>query len=48
MEFFSETDIECLQKSLSEYGNKSFQDLLDLTHKEQCWLNAEINQLIKD
>ncbi len=46
MDFFSESDIECLTESLNEYGDKSFQELFDLTHNEQCLLSTGINQPI--
>ncbi len=46
MEFFSETDIECLKASLSEYGDKSFSELRELTHNERCYLDTNVNQPI--
>jgi uncharacterized phage-associated protein len=44
--FFSRTDLECLSESLSEYGEKSFSELMNLTHNEKCWIGAGANQPI--
>lgn len=46
MEFFSETDIDCLKESLEEYGNKSFGELKDMTHDEKCYLETGSKQPI--
>jgi len=46
MNYFSGTDIECLEESLKEYGDKSFDDLKQITHDEKCWIEAGINQPI--
>lgn len=46
LDFFSETDIECLEASLIEYGEKSFSELRRLTHNEKCYLATNINQPI--
>lgn len=46
MEYFSETDIECLKESLDEYGEKSFDELRKLTHNERCYLETEMTQPI--
>lgn len=43
---FSQTDIECLNESLKQYGDASFDDLWSLTHEEDCWLKADPNQPI--
>jgi len=44
MEYFSKTDIECLQESLEKYSEMSFEELKRLTHEESCWQEADINQ----
>ena len=44
MDFFSETDIECLKESLFKYGDKSFELLKKKTHNERCWLETSPNQ----
>lgn len=46
MDFFSGTDIECLQESLGKYGNKSFDELKNLTHAERYWFETDITQPI--
>lgn len=46
LSLFSETDIECLEWSLREYGDKPFSKLRDLTHKETCYLVAGTNEPI--
>jgi len=46
MEYFSGTDLECLKESLSEYGDKSFDELKKMTHEEKCWAETELNQSI--
>ena len=46
MGHFSGTDIECLEESLREYGQQSFDDLKRITHDERCWIEAGPNQPI--
>jgi uncharacterized phage-associated protein len=43
---FSHTDLECLKESLSEYGERSFAELKELTHNEKCWAESGANQPI--
>jgi uncharacterized phage-associated protein len=43
---FSQTDLECLKESLSEYGERSFSELKELTHSEKCWIESGANQSI--
>lgn len=38
----SESDLECLDQSIAEYGPKSFDDLMRLSHK-LAWDNADLN-----
>lgn len=44
--FFSGTDLECLNESLTEYGEKSFSELMNLTHDEKCWIGSGASQPI--
>ena len=37
IDYFSKSDIECLESSLKKYGKLSFDDLYQLTHKEKCY-----------
>lgn len=37
LDYFSQSDIECLESSLEKYGNLSFDALYQLTHKEKCY-----------
>jgi uncharacterized phage-associated protein len=39
------SEIECLEKTLSEFGNKSFGELTDLTH-DTAWNATDDNQTI--
>ncbi len=41
LDYFSGTDIECLEESLAKYGEKSFNELVALTHSEKCFLATE-------
>lgn len=43
MDFFSRTDIECLQKALKKYGTRDFGTLSRISHKEAAWQNAPEN-----
>ncbi len=40
-EYFSSSDLDCLEKSLTLYGDMSFDDLYNLTHAEKCYILAE-------
>jgi len=46
MDYFSQTDIECLCESLQKYGNLSFGDLVRLAHGEKSYIETELNQSI--
>lgn len=46
MEYFSGTDLECLKKSLREYGELSFDELKKLTHDERCYIETGYKQEI--
>ena len=37
IDYFSKSDIECLESSLKKYGKLSFDDLYQLTHQEKCY-----------
>ncbi len=39
--FFSKSDLECLEESLSLYGDLSFDELYKLTHSERCYYDTE-------
>ena len=41
MNYFSETDIECLDSAFKSCENKSFNELKNLTHEELSWKNAD-------
>lgn len=45
LEVFSESDLECLEKTLENYGSKTFQELTDITH-DQAWDSVDENDLI--
>lgn len=45
MDVFSESDIECLQEAISEYGRLSFSDLCEASH-DQAFLSADRNGFI--
>lgn len=44
LDFFSDTDIECLQEALAFCQDKTFGQLCDLTHKEPAWQEAFENE----
>jgi len=46
MAYFSGTDLECLKESLEEYGEKSFDELKEITHNETCYLETAFKQPI--
>ncbi len=46
MEYFSGTDIDCLEESLEENGERSFEELKEMTHNERCYLETDLNQPI--
>lgn len=46
MDYFSQTDIECLLESLEKYGDLSFGDLVRLAHGEKSYIETEMNQPI--
>jgi len=41
LNYFSGTDIECLEESLKKYGDMTFDELKNLTHDERCYLATE-------
>lgn len=43
MNYFSDTDIECLEESLKKYKDLSFKQLKKTSHKERTWLDTERN-----
>ncbi len=46
LEYFSDTDVECLKNALSKYGDLSFDDLLWVSHQEKAWLQTEAKKPI--
>ena len=40
MDFFSESDIECLFEAFKKYGDLSFPELRKLTHEELCYYTS--------
>lgn len=44
--FFSDTDIECLEESLKRYGNLTFTQLKEISHIEKTWINTKQNEKI--
>ena len=45
MDMLAESEIECINKTLAEYGNKSFGELTDITH-DRAWNATDDNQTI--
>lgn len=46
MSLFSQSDIECLSKSLKKYGDLPFGELKKLTHKEKSYIETFENEHI--
>lgn len=45
MDMLAESEIECIQKTIAEYGKQSFGQLTDLTH-DSAWQATDDNQTI--
>ena len=45
MDMLAESEIECIQKTVAEYGKQSFGQLTDLTH-DSAWQATDDNQTI--
>jgi uncharacterized phage-associated protein len=45
MDMLSESEIECIQQTIVEHGNKSFGQLTDITH-DSAWSATDDNQTI--
>jgi uncharacterized phage-associated protein len=45
-DYFSDSDLECLDKALKEYGALSFQELTELSH-DAAWHYADENDCIE-
>ena len=46
MDYFSKSDIECLNDSLHKYGDLPFDELYKLTHSERCYIKTDQNEKI--
>jgi uncharacterized phage-associated protein len=46
MDYFSDTDIECLEKSLNRYADMSFDELKVISRRERSYIETEPNQPI--
>lgn len=46
MDYFSGTDIECLEEAFVENVGKSFGQIKNESHKEECYLESEIGEYI--
>lgn len=44
-DFLSESDLECLEHSVTKYGSLSFAELTDLSH-DRAWESADENDII--
>jgi uncharacterized phage-associated protein len=45
-DYFSDSDLECLDKAIKEYGTLSFYELTELSH-DTAWANADENDCIE-
>ncbi len=45
-EHLSDSDMECLEWSIGEYGRKTFAELKAISHQDPAFLNADPNDLI--
>jgi len=46
MAYFSKSDLKCLEESLCQYGDLSFDELYNLTHSEKCYCLPQDNDKI--
>ena len=44
IEYFSESDVEALDKGIAEYGNLSFKEVERKNHEETCWQKTDMNK----
>ena len=44
LDYFSGTDLECMQVALEQCNGKSFETLVAITHDELSWKNAQLDQ----
>lgn len=44
--FLSKSDMEALDYGIKEYADLKFNDARDKNHKEDCWINADMNKQI--
>lgn len=43
LDFFSETDLQCMEEAAAYCLTKSFSELYNATHQEPAWVEAEMN-----
>lgn len=46
LKYLSETDVQCLDKAISDYGTLSFSKLKKISHNDPAYKNAGINDSI--
>lgn len=46
LDYFSNSDLECMDDSLKKYGGLSFDQLYGLTHLEKCYNETDSNEKI--
>lgn len=47
LDYFSRTDLDCMQEALSRCDDKDFGELVEITHKELAWKNAIDNSTMQ-
>ena len=46
LDFFSDTDIECLNEAFGYYVNMTFDQLKEISHQDKSWIETEQNKEI--
>jgi uncharacterized phage-associated protein len=44
IDYFSETDLECMKEALGRCNGKSFEELVEITHREKSWQAATMDK----
>jgi uncharacterized phage-associated protein len=47
MDFLSESSRECLDNAIKKYGRISKEKLMEISHKDQAYINTKMNHIIK-